>query len=310
MKIIPFSPARRGALLALSVLTLGAGATLLPALTPAAQAKPKKQMLELWPGQRVLLVLPLAVGPDWNGGPELAEAIKPLVRPSVQQALTDTGKFSITLPYRFDPILRRATVENRISQDLITPFVDSPSLATAQPVFTQLKFEQVPMVTQVQIEEIRVGGTAKKPTAQLQMSAKLYEIGGSGPFRSVTVTSDAAEGRTPEARLQAAAANASRQIAALFVKAPESFQLPESLQIKEDDDKAKKPAMPSNATNPTPNAMTPNTMTPNTMTPNAMTPNTQPNGTAPRTGGSPIPVLPPPTPPLGVDPGGEKALGR
>ena len=297
MKILPFSPARRGALLALSVLTLGVSA-LLPALTPAAQAKPK-QMLEIWPGQRVLLVLPLSVGPDWNGGPELAEAAKPLIRPFVQQALTDTGKFSITLPYRFDPILRRAVIDNRISQDLVTPFVDSPSLATAQPVFTQLKFEQAPMVTQIQLEEIRVGGTAKKPTAQLQMSGKLYEIGGAGPFRSVTVTSDAVEGRTPEARLQAAAANGARQIAALFVKAPDSFQLPESLQIKEDaatEAGDKKSAMPAKTMTPTPNAATPNAATP--------------NGTAPRAGTSPIPVLPPTTPPLNVDPGAEKALGR
>ena len=297
MKNHPFSPARRGALLALSALSLSAGAILLPALTPSAQAKPK-QMLELWPGQRVLLVLPLSVGADWNGGPELAEAIKPLVRPYVQQALTDTGKFSITLPYRFDPILRRAVVDNRISQDVITPFVDSPSLATATPVFTQLKFEQVPMVTEVQIEEIRVGGTVKKPTAQLQMSAKLYEIGGNGPFRSVVVTSDAMEGRTPEARLQAAAANASQQIAAFFVKAPDTFQLPESLQIKEDpkpmtDGKDETPAPPGNSNM---NDTMPNGAMPNGMTPGA--------------GMSTIPVLPPTTPPLGVEPGGEKALGR
>ena len=301
MKNKLFSPVRPQALLAVGLLSVGLGA-LLPALTPPAHAKPK-QMLELWPGQRVLLVLPLSIGPDWNGGPELGEAIKPLVRPYVQGALTDTGKFSITLPYRFDPILRRATVENRISQDLITPFVDSPSLETAQPVFTQLKFEQVPMVTQFQIEEIRTGGTAKKPTAQLQMSAKLYEIGGSGPFRSVVVTSQAAEGRTPEARLQAAAADASRQIADLFVKAPDSFQLPESLQIKEEAPKT--------------NGKTLNGKAPVKAVksaPDANVPVAQPNGTAPRTGMgtgmSPIPVLPPTSPPLGVDPGGEKALGR
>ncbi len=294
MKNLSFSPARRGALLALSVVALSGGALLSPALMPSAQAKPK-QMLELWPGQRVLLVLPLQIGPDWNGGPELAEAVKPLVRPYVQQALTDTGKFSITLPYRFDPILQRAAVENRISPDIITPFLEAPSLASAQPVFTNLKFEQVPMVAEIQLEEIRVGGTAKKPTAQVQMSGKLYEIGGSGPFRSVVVTSDAMEGRTPEARLQAAASNASRQIAALFVQAPDTFKLPDSLQIKED------PQPATGADNKTP--APPKAMTPTT-------PAMQPNGTAPRNGLSPIPVLPPTTPPLGVDPGGEKALDR
>ncbi len=294
MKNYTFTPARRGAWLAMSVLSLSMGASLLPAFTPSAQAKPK-QVLEIWPDQRVLLVLPLAIGPDWNGGPELAEAAKPLIRPYVQQALNDTGKFSITLPYRFDPILRRAVVENRISQDIITPFVASPSLATAQPVFSQLKFEQVPMVTEIQLEEIRVGGTPKQPTVQLQMSGKLYEIGGSGPFRSIVVTSDAMGGRTPEARLQAAASNAAQQIAAYFVKPPESFQLPESLQIKED------------AATPATDAKTP--ATPVRPATNSA-PSTQPNGMAPQSGLSTIPVLPPTTPPLGIDPGGERALGR
>ena len=289
MKNITFTPARHGALLAMSILGLSAGAALLPAFTPSAQAKPK-QMLEIWPGQRVLLVLPLAIGPDWNGGPELAEAAKPLIRPYVQQALNDTGKFSITLPYRFDPILRRAVVDNRISEDIIKPFVDSPSLATANPVFSQLKFEQVPMVTEIQLEEIRVGGTPKDPTVKLQMSGKLYEIGGSGPFRSIVITSDAVGGRTPEARLQGAAANAAKQIAAYFVNPPASFDLPESLQIKEAPKMAPDGKMPAKNLQPAIN--------------------TAPKSMTPQSGLSPIPVLPPTTPPLGVDPGGEKALGR
>ena len=274
----------------MSVLSLSAGAALLPVFTPSAQAKPK-QVLEIWPGQRVLLVLPLAIGPDWNGGPELAEAAKPLIRPSVQQALNDTGKFSITLPYRFDPILQRAVAENRIPQDIITTFVNSPSLATAQPVFSQLKFEQVPMIAEIQLEEIRVGGTPKAPTVKLQMSGKLYEVGGGGPFSQIVVTSDAEGGRTPEARLQAAAANAAQQIAAYFVKPPESFQLPESLQITEDPTKT------------APGSKTPN----NTVQPAT---NTPPQSMTPQSGTSPIPVLPQTTPPLGIDPGGEKALGR
>ena len=294
MKKYTLTPARRGALLALSVLSLSAGASWLPALTPAAQAKPK-QMLELWPGQRVLLVLPLMIGPDWNGGPELAEAVKPLVRPYVQSALSDTGKFSITLPYRFDPILRRAVVENRISQDIITPFVNTPTLATAQPVFSQLKFEQVPMVAEIQLEEIRVGGTPKTPTVQLQMSGKLYEIGGSAPFRTVVVTSDAMPGRTPEERLQKAAANGAQQIAAFFVKPPESFQLPDSLIVKEEPVEAPpvKPVKPTATKTPAPKPQSGGNSNGNS---NAAMPV--------------IPMLPPTQPPLGVDPGGEKALGR
>ena len=301
MKNHSVSPARRAALLAVGALGLSAGLTCLPALMPSAQAKPK-QVLELWPGQRVLLVLPLTIGPDWNGGPELAEAVKPLVRYDLQRAFTDTNKFSLTLPYRFDPILRRAVVENRISQDIITPFIDSPSLATAEPVFTKLKFEQVPMVTQVQLEELRVGGTTKTPTLQMQVSAKLYEIGGSAPFRSIVVTSNSVEGRTPEERLQKAAADAFNQIAAYFVKAPDSFQLPASLTAERDAATAKEQAakgmMKNGKSTPSIGAMAP------PASPNDV------NGMAPRTGAAMIPVLPAGDPPLGIEPGREKALGR
>ena len=297
MKNHSVSPARRAALLAVGALSLSAGLTCLPALMPSAQAKPK-QVLEIWPGQRVLLVLPLTVGPDWNGGPELAEAVKPLVRPSLQQALTDTGKFSITLPYRFDPILRRAVVENRISQDIITPFIDAPSLQTAQPVFTQLRFDQVPMVTQVQLEELRVGGTTQKPTLQMQVSAKLYEIGNGNPFRSIVVTSDPAEGRTPEARLQNAAADAFEQIAEYFVKAPDSFQLPASLIAE------------NNAATAGGNAQNANPVAPTKPVAPVATPSVRPNGVAPRRGAAMIPVLPAGEPPLGIAAGGEKTLDR
>ena len=296
-------PSRRGALCALSLLSLGAG-VLTPVFSPPAQAAPKKPALELWPGQRVLLVLPLTVGSDWNGGPELADALKPLVRPALQQALTDTDKFSITLPYRFDPILRRAVAENRISQDTITPFLDTPSLETAQPVFSQLKFEQVPMVTQVQLEEIRVGGTAKKPTAQLQVSAQLYEVGGSGPFRTVVVTSNPAEGRTPEERLLNASTDAFEQIAAFFVKAPDSFQLPASLDIVADS----APVAPGRA-GATSATGAPN-MAPIVAAPAPKMDSTKPNAMAPQAGMSVIPRLPVGEPPLGVEPGAEKALDR
>ncbi len=308
MKNYSVSPSRRASLLTLGVLGFGVSAMCLPILTPAAQAAPKmkKPALEIWPGQRVLLVLPLTIGPDWNGGPQLGEAIKPLVRSEVQRAFADTGKFSVTLPYRFDPILRRAVSDNLISDDIVNPFVSAPSLQTAEPIFSKLKFDQVPMITQVQIEELSVGGTVQNPTLQLQVSAKLYEIGGGGPVNSVVVTSDPATGRTPEERLQNAAANAFGQVAAFFVKPPESFQLPTSLteNLKDEMGKGKKGMDGKMGMDgKTPAMATPNTMTaPNTTaTPNAM---------APQAGMPMIPVVPAGEPPLGIDPGNEKALDR
>lgn len=307
MKNYSVSPSRRAALLTLGFLGVGVGAMCLPTLMPTAQAAPKmkKSALEIWPGQRVLLVLPITIGPNWNGGPELAEAVKPLVRSRLQSALTDTGKFSVTLPYRFDPILRRAVSDNLISDDIVAPFVSAPSRATAEPIFSKLKFEQVPMITQVQLEELRVGGTTQKPTLQLQVSAQLYEIGGGGPVNSIVITSNPAEGATPEARLQNASADAFHQVAAFFVKPPTSFELPASLTDARKDEMDKeqmgKDKMGMDKMGKDKMGMDGKNKTPAMATPNAM---------APQAGMPMIPVLPAGEPPLGIDAGNEKALGR
>lgn len=259
-------------------------------LLVSAQAKPR-QTLEIWPGQRVLLVLPLSVGPDWNAGPELAEAIQPVVRPQLQQAFADTGKFSVTVPYRFDPIFRRAVAEKKINEDIMKALIDTPSLETAQPVLSQLTFDQPPMVAEVQLQELRVGGTQKDPTVQLQVSGKLYEVGGSGPFRNVVVTSRAFGGRTPEARLQAAAADAFHDIAAQFIAPPETFQLPLPAGGASAMAGGKNSGVGSTNANPT-------TPAPNSGT--AGTSNSMPN-TMPSSGGRlVIPQLPPAEPPLGI----------
>ena len=298
-------------------LGCGLGAIYLP---QTAQAAPRRK-LEIWPGQRVLLVLPLQIGPDWNAGPELGEAIKPLIKPALQQALTGTGKFSVTLPYRFDPIFRRAVADKRITEDVVTNLLSDPSLATAQTALSQLTFEQVPMVAQVQVEELRVGGTPKEPTVQLQMSGKLYEVGGDGPFRNVVVTSRPFGGRTPEARLQAAATDAFNEIARQFVEPPAEFQLP--LPV------APAPTAPADGKNPattttdnanggggsqaveTPNpvASTPNTKpAPNTGAMGAMPPSS--GAMAPKAGAPFIPQLPPAQPPLGIAVPTEPTLAR
>ena len=302
------SPARRAAFVAAGVLSLGAVCG--PALISPAQAAPvAKNVLEIWPGQRVLLILPITIGPDWNGGAELGQATTALVRPDLQQALSQTGKFSTISPYRFDPILRRAVADSRLSDDVITPFVDAPTLETAAPVFAELNFDQVPMATQVQLEELRVGGTDKKPTLQMQISAKLYEIGAQGgtQTRSIVVTSDAVEGRTPEDRLRNAAANAFTQIADYFVKAPDSFQLPASLMPQKEaatqaNNKGK--AMQNG------NSIGANSNNADSGESATMPKTTPPTATPSLGADAAIPVLPTGTPPLGIEAGNEKTLGR
>ena len=265
-----------------------------------AQAKPR-QSLEIWPGQRALLVLPLSVGPNWNAGADLAQAITPVIRPELQNALKGTGKFSVTLPYRFDPIFRRAVADKRISEDEVSALVATPSLETANTVFSKLTFNQTPMVADVSLQELRIGGTQKAPTVQLQVSGKLYEVGGSGPFRSVVVTSRSFGGRTPQDRLQAAATDAFELLAAQFVAAPEEFKLP--LPIAPVAPAATKPATgkAAAAKSATTKAGAPNTkvLTADDSTPGAMgAPASAPNAMSP-TGGL-IPQLPPAQPPLGI----------
>lgn len=297
MKKFRVTPTNWRALLALCAVSAGFSPLLCP--TPAHAAR-RRPMLEIWPGRRVLLVLPLKIGPDWNAGPELAQAIQPLVRPQLQQALTDTDKFSVTLPYRFDPVLRRAVSDKKLSDDVVSALIANPSLETALPVFSSLTFNQTPMVADVQLEELRVGGTAKAPTVQLQVSGKLYEVGGNGPFRNVVVTSRAFGGRTPEARLQAAAADAFREMAMQFIEPPEAFQLPALV--------APAPATSAGAATPATGEASGKMLTGEPTADSAMAgsatpkaPAATPNSSAPTgQGGSIIPQLPPAQPPLGV----------
>lgn len=293
-----FSSAPRRSLLAAGALGLSLGAMLASPSVPSAQAaKVVTPILEVWPGQRVVMVLPLQVGADWKPSPELTDAILPLMRPQLLRALSDTGKFSVTVPYRLDPILRRAVLDSRVPQETITALIDTPSLANAQSVLSKLTFNQAPMVAELQLEDLRVGGTPQKPTVALQVSGKLYEVGGSGPFRSVVYTSRSFGGKTPEARLQAAADDAFRYIAREFVKPPESFQL--ALNA------ATSPAPAMDKMAPPKTATPPATSAPKTM------PSTAPPTPAPAPlKGTLIPTLPPAQPPLGLAVPGEPTMAR
>jgi hypothetical protein len=205
------------------VAALGAIA---PFLTPVAHSAPKQQQLEIWPGRRVLLVLPLTVSSNWNADPALGRAIIPLATPELQRELTNTGKFSITLPYRFDPILRRALTEKRVAENDITALLASPSLETSRPVTDKLAFDQPVMVADIKLEELRVGGTPKMPTVQIQASGVLFEQGNPNPVKKIVVTSRPVMGKTPSERLSGAARAAFAEIAAEFVAAPPAFDLP------------------------------------------------------------------------------------
>lgn len=316
------SSSTRAATLTL-VAALGAGA---PFFSSVAHAAPKPR-LEIWPDRRVLLVLPLQVAPTWNADPQLGKAILPLAQPQLQQALTNTGKFSVTLPYRFDPVLRRGLTEKQLAENDITTLLSTPTLANSRPVIDKLNFAQPAMTTEVFLEELTIGGDSKKPTVQLQVSGKLYEQGNPNPIKSETYRSKPAGGKTPSDRLIAAARDAFNGLAMIYVEPPAAFDLPAppaSVEAKVSTNGKKgngKNAMPaSNAaekTNSSPNSSgnaagtaagnaTPMPMEAPAPLPSTATPNALPN-----TPGAPlVPQLPAAQPPLGVTAGADTAVAR
>ena len=287
------------------VLVAALGATA-PFLTSTARTAPKRQ-LEIWPGRRVVLVLPLGVSSTWNSDPALGRAIVPLAQPQLQKALANTGKFSTTLPYRFDPVLRRGLTEKRIAENDLTALLSAPSLETSRPVVDKLMFDQPVMTADVQLEEVRVGGTPKAPTVQLQVSGKLYEQGNPNPVKSVVVTSQPARGRTPADRLAVAADLAFMEIAREFVEPPPAFELPVPV-APTPTPKATRPGV-APATPATPGNTAP-TATIDTVPPAVPDiPVSPPSSISPAPGVPFVPQLPPAQPPLGIAAGQDPTVG-
>ncbi|HEX8464411.1 MAG TPA: hypothetical protein VF627_07315 [Abditibacterium sp.] len=211
------------------VAALGASA---PFLTQPARTAPKK-VLEIWPGRRVLFVLPLSVSANWNSDPALGTAILPLAQPELERALLRTGKFSLTLPYRFDPVLRRGLTEKRLVETEVSALLAAPSVESASPIVSKLIFDQPVMMAQIKLEEVRVGGTAELPTVQIQASGTLFQqqfddkgVGSVQQVKTITATSAPSGGRTPSDRLALATSRAFDEIAAAFVAPPAAFDLP------------------------------------------------------------------------------------
>lgn len=301
----------RAATLAL-VAALGA---LAPFATPSAFAAPKKPQLEIWPDRRVLLVLPMQLAPTWNADAQLGQAILPLAQPQLQQALAATGKFSVTLPYRFDPVLRRGLTEKQLAENDITKLLATPTLENSRPVIDKLNFDQPIMTTEVFLEELTIGGDAKKPTVQLQVSGKLYEQGNPNPVKSETYRSKPLGGKTPSERLIAAARDAFGGLAMIYVEPPAAFDLPAPLEVAAPDKTGSngKPTDPATSSAASPstgmggsNASAAPSVTPPAPLPPISTPNTLPA----TPGALVVPQLPAAEPPLGVTAGEGTTTGR
>ncbi len=299
-------------------------------LAPVAQAAPKSKArvngLEIWPGQRTLIVLPLTVSETFlssdgtttggGGSSALASALVPLLSTELSTALQNTGKFSITRPYKFDPIIRRALAEQTLTAEIANPFIESPGLLNAEDVLSHLGLDQPGMVAQVVLQSLRVGGTALAPTVQMTMRGDLYQASqttanpaSTEPFRTITVTSKPFGGKTPEDRLRAAASQAFNDIAVAFVEPPVEFDLPlpaapaKGMMTGTTPGGAATPAMPmGDLPMQTPGTGTATPMTPAMPRMPAMAPVSPQRPNSANTGNAPVaPQLPAATPPLGVN---------
>ncbi len=293
--LLSLAPAvRKGA------VTLAISAVAGTSLVQSAQAAPK---LQIWPGQRVLMLLPIAAADDWKGDAQLGTAVPRLVQPELQKALEKTRKFSITLPYRFDPVLQRSITEKRIPEADVRTLLATPTLDNARPLMDKLHFDQPAMIADVELLDLTVGGSAKAPSLQLQFSGRLYEQGNGAPIKSIVVRSASVSGSTPEQRILRAADLAFAEIAAQFVAPPPSFALP-SMVLPTPP--APAPVVPA----PVVTAPETNVGAPPAMTLPSAAPVTPPNSLSSDSQAPFVPKLPPARPPLGLSIQGDTASIR
>jgi hypothetical protein len=288
----------------LAVLIALTGACLLPALPASAQSKQQRlSSREVWPGRRLVMLLPLQLSDNWNADPQFGQSLLRPAEFSLRRALENTGKFSVVQPYRFDPVFQRAVTEKRITKDQLDALVDTPTVQTASGVLANLGFELAPVIADFRIEEVRASGTEKNPAIQVQVLGKLYDLNSAAATQTKVFTSDPIKQRGSQFdTVIEAAANAFQMVANDFVKPPAEVELPRVAPPPTPPAKAK-PAKPAKNQKGGKSTDSGKSEAPAATTPPATTPpaggaasgsasqkseNPAPNasGTAPATGGS------------------------
>ena len=262
-----------------------------------AQAATPIPVRELWPGQRELMVLPLGLGEGWNLTPTVSAAVLPGAERRLHNVLRETGKFSVIEAHQFNPILMRAVQERRITQEQLDALVNDTSLGNARIVLSKMGFGQPPFIADFRLEEVRPGGTKLKPTVQVQVSARLYELGGQTASNTVVVTSKSVSGGEGDVdRVLMASANAFAQAIAQLLTPPD-----DTITLPRAEAPAATPVKPASAVAPVPPAPVVRPVPPVVRpTPGVVLPGDVPIEGASSRGGSSLPQLPAPTPPLGI----------
>jgi hypothetical protein len=200
----------------------------------------KTGSIEPWPGRRVLLMLPLQIGAGFNADRAFGQAILSRAEAQLQDELESTGKFSVIRAHRFSPLLQRALQEKRVSADeaenvieglppgAAMDAVDDPITVQGATTFLQrFTFDQLPMVAQFSLEEVRSSSVQGRPGVQAQVSGRLYEQGNPVALKSPVLTSEVfTKGRNNIDRYLDATRQAFGAIAGTFVAPLEDVVLP------------------------------------------------------------------------------------
>jgi hypothetical protein len=275
--------------------------------------KAREGVIEPWSGRRVLLLLPLKLGPGFNADQAFGQAILSRTETELQEELSETGKFSVIRAHRFSPLIQRGLQEKRLTEaqaqatinnPLVEPGQAAPPPATVETATTflqQFTFDQVPMIAEFFLEEVRASGTGNRTSVQAQVAGRLYEVGNPVALKAPVVRSDAfSRGRNNIERYQGAARNAFAQIADEFTAPLEDVQLPMVTPAPAPVALTPEPEVPA-ATMPEPVAPAPlagaggNANTPLPGDVSIAGASSRTSGTA---GG--VPQLPSATPPLGI----------
>jgi hypothetical protein len=280
------------------VVALSLGSSSVPATAAVPPA-----VRELWPGQRVLMLLPLGLGEGWNSTDAVGAAVLPEARQRLHSVLQSTGKFSVIEGHRFSPLLMRAVQERRVTQEQVNTLLKDTTLGNARIVLSKISFEQPPFIADFRLEEVRAGGTPLKPTVQMQVSARLYELGGQTAANTVVVTSKSVGGGKDDVdRMLMAAQDAFTQATLQLLTPPDdSIVLPRAA-VTPVKGKGQAPAQAVPPVTPVPPAPVAVPIPPvQPPAPNVKLPGDVPiAGASTRGGGSTVPQLPAPEPPLGI----------
>lgn len=211
---------------------------------------------EPWEGQRVLLLLPLELGSDWNLNKEQSQRLLADAEADLQLALQRTGKFSTTQLHRYHPLIQRGVQEKLLTKEQADALIASPTLDGVQKALAPMHFQQQPLIAQVTLDRVNVYTADPSSVLTVTATGKLYEVEGAEPIREVVATSQEYQvynpvkrkGRTtlvrhnPRERLALASNDAFQKITQALIEPVEEISFPDAMAMGVDDD-AKRPVL-------------------------------------------------------------------